>query len=77
VLTATVTDPDLEQIVSRPPEASSDVYEAAAAIDLLDARARAAALLRRSGARVVEARPDAFPAACVQAYLAAKASLRL
>ena len=77
VLTATVTDPDLERILRTAPERSGDVYAAAAALDLLDARARAAALLRRSGARVVEAAPNAFAAACVQAYLAAKASLRL
>jgi uncharacterized protein (DUF58 family) len=77
LLTATVTDPDLERLVQTPPASDNDVYAAAAALDLLDARARAAALLRRAGARVVEAAPPAFPAACVHAYLAAKASLRL
>jgi uncharacterized protein (DUF58 family) len=77
VLTATVTDPDLERLLRTPPGSEADVYAAAAALDLLDARARAAALLRRAGARVVEAAPPAFPAACVQAYLNAKRSLRL
>lgn len=77
VLAATVTDPDLDQLVRSPPVTESDVYAAAAALDLLDARARAAALLRRRGARVIESPPASFPAACVQAYLTAKARLRL
>ena len=51
VLAATVTDPDLERLVRTAPTAESDVYAAAVALDLLDARARAAALLRRGGAR--------------------------
>jgi hypothetical protein len=48
VLTATVTDPDLERLVHAPPASDTDVYAAAAALDLLDARALAAALLRRA-----------------------------
>jgi uncharacterized protein (DUF58 family) len=77
VLVATVTDPDIERLVDTAPADAADVYAAAAAVDLLDARARAAALLRRAGARVVESAPETFPAACVQAYLTAKATLRL
>jgi uncharacterized protein (DUF58 family) len=77
VLAASVTDPDLVKMVSTPPAIPSDVYSAAAALELLDGRARAAARLRGAGARVVEATPDAFSAACVRAYLGAKARLRL
>jgi uncharacterized protein (DUF58 family) len=77
VLIVTVTDPDLARLVDTPPSAAADVYAAAAALDLLDARSRAAALLRRGGARVVEAPPDSLAAASVQAYLTAKATLRL
>ena len=77
VLAATVTDPDIERLVRTAPAGESDVYAAAVALDLLDARARAAALLRRSGARVIESPPESFPATCVQAYLTAKARLRL
>jgi uncharacterized protein (DUF58 family) len=77
VLIATVTDPDLQRLVATAPAAQRDVFAAAAALELLDARSRAAALLRRAGARVIEARPQNLAAACVQAYLAAKASLRL
>ncbi|HUO73722.1 MAG TPA: DUF58 domain-containing protein [Solirubrobacteraceae bacterium] len=77
VLAATVTDPDLERLVHTAPAVEADVYAAAVALDLLDARGRATARLRRSGVRVVESAPESFPAACVQAYLTAKARLRL
>ena len=77
VLVATVTDPDLDKLVHKLPGTEGDVYAAAAALELLDARARAAAQLRRAGARVVEAAPGAFAGACVSAYLRAKATLRL
>ena len=77
VVVAGVTDPDLEQMVHTPPRAPADVYAAAVALDVLDARARVAAQLRRAGADVVEARPDLLPTACVGAYLRAKARARL
>jgi uncharacterized protein (DUF58 family) len=77
VIVATAADPDLEQLVAEPPATRADVFEAAAALDLLDARSRAATLIRRTGARVIEAAPDALPAACVRAYVRAKAELRL
>ena len=57
VVVAGVTDPDLEQAVHTPPRAPADVYAAAVALDVLDARARVAAQLRRTGADVIEARP--------------------
>jgi uncharacterized protein (DUF58 family) len=77
VVVAGVTDPDLEQMVHAPPRSPADVYTAAAALDVLDARARVAVQLRRAGADVVEARPDLLPNACVGAYLRAKARARL
>jgi len=77
VVIAGVTDPDLEQMVHAPPRSPADVYTAAVALDVLDARARVAALLRRAGADVVEVRPDLLPNACVGAYLRAKARARL
>lgn len=77
VVVAGVTDPDLEQMVHAPPRSPADVYTAAVALDVLDARARVAAQLRRAGADVVEARPDLLPNACVGAYLRAKARARL
>jgi len=77
VVVAGVTDPDLEQMVHTPPQSPADVYTAAVALDVLDARARVAAQLRRAGADVVEARPDLLPNACVGAYLRAKARARV
>src|SRR6266566_6092533 len=77
VVVAGVTDPDLEQMVHAPPRSPADVYTAAVALDVLGARARVAAQLRRAGADVVEARPDLLPNACVGAYLRAKARARL
>lgn len=77
VLVASVLDPDLEALVRTPPESTRDVLTTAAAVDLLAARTRAAQRLRRSGAQVVQAPPERLPAACVQAYLTAKARLRL
>jgi uncharacterized protein (DUF58 family) len=77
VVVAGVTDPDLEQMVHALPRSPADVYTAAVALDVLDARARVAAQLRRAGADVVEARPDLLPNACVGAYLRAKARARL
>jgi len=77
VVVAGVTDPDLEHMVHAPPRAPADVYAAAVALDVLDARARVAAQLRRAGADVVEARPDLLPTASVGAYLRAKARARV
>jgi uncharacterized protein (DUF58 family) len=77
VIVASVTDPDLDHLVGDPPARLRDVYAASAALDLLDARARAASLIRGTGARVVEAAPGLLPGACVRAYLQAKARLRL
>jgi uncharacterized protein (DUF58 family) len=77
VVVASVTDPDLERLVHEPPPSPADVYAAAVALDVLDARARVAAQLRRAGADVVEAHPDLLPNACVGPYLRAKARARL
>jgi uncharacterized protein (DUF58 family) len=77
VVVASCADPDLESLVSTEPGDTADVYAAAAALDVLDERALVAARLRRAGAEVIEAKPPALGAACVQAYLRAKARARL
>jgi uncharacterized protein (DUF58 family) len=77
VVVASVSDPDLEHMVRTRPAAPADVYGAAVALDVLAARARVAAQLRRGGADVVEASPELLPSACVGAYLRAKARARL
>jgi uncharacterized protein (DUF58 family) len=77
VVVASVADPDLQRMVRTRPSGSADVYAAAVALDVLDARAQVAAQLRRGGAAVVEASPDLLATACVGAYLRAKARARL
>ncbi len=77
VVVASVADPDLEAMLTNPPEDPLQVYAQAAALDVLGARARVAARLRHSGATVVEQPPDRLAAACVRAYLSAKARARL
>lgn len=77
VVVASARDPDLDAAVSTPPETELDVLRAATAVDLLETRARAAALVGRGGAQVLEAAPGELPAACVRAYLRLKARARL
>jgi uncharacterized protein (DUF58 family) len=73
VAVASAADADLDGMLTRDPERPLDVYRAAVALDVVKARERAAARLRHVGAEVVEAAPAALPAACVRAYLRAKA----
>jgi uncharacterized protein (DUF58 family) len=77
VVVAGVSDPDLDRAVRRPPAAVGDVLAASVVVEALDARTRVAAQLRRAGAEVLEAPPDGLAAACVAAYLRAKARSRL
>jgi uncharacterized protein (DUF58 family) len=77
VAVATVADPDLAALATAEPKAALDVYRAAVALDVLEARAEAAAHLRHAGADVIEAPPPRLAAACVSAYLRAKARARL
>jgi uncharacterized protein (DUF58 family) len=79
VVVAGVVDPDLDAAL-RPSGArvhELDVYRAAAALDVLAARERAAARVRGAGARVLETAPAELAQACVSAYLRAKARARL
>ena len=78
VVVASARDPDVEVLAqSDDGDDAIDPYMNAAARDLLAARARATAALRGAGATVVEAPPGRLNAACVQAYLRAKARRRL
>jgi uncharacterized protein (DUF58 family) len=77
VVVAGASDPDLRSMLTTPPRATHDVYAAAVALDVLDARERVARRLEGVGARVLEAPPDGLAAACVAAYLKAKARARL
>ena len=73
---ASATDVDLKELVTAEPERPAEVYRAAAAAEVLDARALVAARLRHGGATVVEAPAESLAAACVTAYLRAKAHAR-
>ncbi len=77
VVVAGVTDPDLSAALTAAPRAPADVYAAAAALDVLGARERAASRVRGAGARVLEAPADRLGPACVAEYLRAKARARL
>ena len=77
VIVASVRDPDLDAQLTTSPQTPRDVYGQAVALDVLAARARVAHGLKRAGASVLEAPAEQLPAACVRAYLRAKARARL
>ena len=77
VIVAGTTDPDLDAMVRAMPRAPRDVYASGVALEVLAARARVAHALQAAGAKVVEAPAGALGAACVRAYLTAKAAARL
>jgi uncharacterized protein (DUF58 family) len=73
VTIATVRDPDLDDVLATEPESAHGVAAQAVALDVLAARSRVSHMLRRTGAQVVEAPAERFSAACVGAYVRAKA----
>ena len=77
VVVATATDSDLVELLATEPATPLQVHAAAVAAEVLDARARAATQLRRSGAVVVEAPAARLGRVCVSAYLSLKARARL
>jgi uncharacterized protein (DUF58 family) len=72
---AGIGDPALEELAEG--DSQAQLPGAVAALSVLQARAGAAARIRRSGAEVVLAPPRSLPERCVQAYLRAKARSRL
>jgi uncharacterized protein (DUF58 family) len=77
VVVASATDPDLEALFEPEPHVPLDVHRAVAAAEVLAARERAAAELSGARAVVVQASPAQLGAACVRAYLRAKAQARV
>ncbi len=77
VVIASATDPDLEQMLTARPDSSTDVYEAAVALDVLAARDAARRLLVSAGAEVLEAPPEGLASLCVRSYLKAKSLARV
>jgi uncharacterized protein (DUF58 family) len=77
VVVASAVDPELERLTTKPPGSAAEVAGAIVALDVLEARARAALLLRRAGAEVLEARAEQLAGRCLGAYLRAKSRARL
>jgi hypothetical protein len=79
VTLVSVRDEDLESAVTgERGEATQviDALRASVALEVLDARTRAAALTRASGAEIVEAPPGKLAGAVVSSYLRAKTRAR-
>ena len=77
VTVVTATDADIVALATGDPTGQGDAFRAAAAASVLAAFDRARALIGRAGADVVESPAETLPAACVSAYLRAKARQRL
>lgn len=77
VACATLMDTKVLRASERMPSAPSDVYEQAAAIQVLEDRARATAELKRRGVLVIDSPADRFSAALVNRYLEVKEKMLL
>ena len=77
VLIATCRDPDVVATAEAMPGRLFDVYRSAVALEVLESRQRALAVLRSLGAVVVDAEPERFGAACVAGYVRLKQRARL
>jgi uncharacterized protein (DUF58 family) len=77
VLVVSASDPLLQQAATAPPPTRLGAATALVARDVLEARAAAAATLRRAGASVIEGPADRLAELCLDAYLEAKARARL
>lgn len=70
VTVVAAVDDELEAVLRCPPSDAREAARGAAVADLMEARLRTRALLRRAGATVVEAEAPRLAAACVSAYVA-------
>jgi uncharacterized protein (DUF58 family) len=77
VLVVSATDPELERAALRTPSTTFGAARGLVALDVLEARAAAAATLTRAGALVIEAGAGELADRCLRAYLEAKARARL
>lgn len=77
VVVASTTDPDLEALIRTPPTRVVDAYATSVAVEVLGARSLVTRQLQHAGAEVIEAPPGKLGAACIGAYLRAKARARL
>lgn len=77
VTVAALADPGLELAVALPPSGALGAYRSSAAVEVMDARARAEARIRAAGADVVSAPPGRLAGAAVGSYLRAKSRARI
>jgi uncharacterized protein (DUF58 family) len=77
LVVASAADPDLEALASAHPAGAAEAARRRVAREVLATRAVVADRLRGAGATVVDVAPEHLPAACVGAYLRAKARARL
>lgn len=77
VLVVSAADPALERAALASPSTVLEAASALVALDVLEARARAAATLTRAGATVIDAPASELADRCLRAYLEAKARARL
>lgn len=77
VTVASVTDPDIDAALREIPTDLEGAARAAAAADVVAARAEALRQVRHKAAHVVEQPPGRLSAACVGVYLRAKAAARV
>ncbi|MBP8180759.1 MAG: DUF58 domain-containing protein [Acidimicrobiia bacterium] len=73
VIVAACTDTDVKSAMATTPQAGMDVARMAIASTVQNDRLRVAKLLRRAGARVIEAPPERLPAALVRQFLDVRA----
>ena len=77
LLIASPADPTIEEWSTRAPGDATGAYRMAAALRARADRRRSAALLGKSGARVVDAPPDRLPLQLIDSYLDLKSAGRL
>ena len=76
-MVASVADPTIAAAMRARPETPFDVMRASVASELVARRRRVAASLAGAGVGLVDAAPEALPAACVRAYMRLKARARV
>lgn len=77
VIFVVIGEPDLRALAARPPRTTAEMYEVAAAQEVLQRRERVLALVRERGATALEAASGALALTLVNAYLDVKQRNRL
>ncbi len=72
VLCCALADPQLAEVASRSPMSSTELYERVVANEVLEARAKALATLRRRGVHTIDVPAERLTVAVIQRYLELK-----